>query len=216
MKIAQLLKIRAQMSSIWAKGCMLMIVCVLSDLTWLLLLGWGRKSWYIITKLLFTLVQQYIQYMWQQKHIYTYIPIHMYRYICIHRSTKFNACNKSIVTYNYNACTYNQTCSVSYIYVTGMPCPLSCELTAGSDQHKYISHIPKRPAIWTHMHRTVYRRTCTVQHTVSNAQQPKLQPATFNPQHIIFFFTVMISVAFACSVVLITRLYCSTDHKAIL
>ena len=32
MKKAQLLKIKAQMSSIWAKGCMLMIVCVLSDL----------------------------------------------------------------------------------------------------------------------------------------------------------------------------------------
>ena len=27
------MKIKAQMSSIWAKGCMLMIVCVLSDLT---------------------------------------------------------------------------------------------------------------------------------------------------------------------------------------
>ena len=33
MKRAQLLKINAQMSSIWAKGCMLMNVCVLSDLT---------------------------------------------------------------------------------------------------------------------------------------------------------------------------------------
>ena len=33
MKLAQLLKMKAQMSRIWAKGCMLMIVCVLSDLT---------------------------------------------------------------------------------------------------------------------------------------------------------------------------------------
>ena len=32
-KRAQLLKIKAQVSSIWANGCMLMIVCVLSDLT---------------------------------------------------------------------------------------------------------------------------------------------------------------------------------------
>ena len=32
-KRAQLLKFKAQMSSILAKGCMLMIVCVLSDLT---------------------------------------------------------------------------------------------------------------------------------------------------------------------------------------
>ena len=30
---AQLLNIKAQMSSIWAKECMLMIVCVFSDLT---------------------------------------------------------------------------------------------------------------------------------------------------------------------------------------
>ena len=35
------------MSSILAKGCVLMIVCVLSDLTWLPLLGGGRKSRYI-------------------------------------------------------------------------------------------------------------------------------------------------------------------------
>ena len=47
-KRAQLLKIKAQLSSIWAKGCILMTVCVLSDLTWLPLLGVGRKSWYII------------------------------------------------------------------------------------------------------------------------------------------------------------------------
>ena len=47
-KRAQLLNIKAQMSSIWAKGCMLIIVFVLSDLTWLPLLGGGRKSWYII------------------------------------------------------------------------------------------------------------------------------------------------------------------------
>ena len=33
-----------QMSSIWAKGCMLMIVCVLSDLTLLPFLGGERKS----------------------------------------------------------------------------------------------------------------------------------------------------------------------------
>ena len=32
-KRAQLLISKAQMSSIWAKGCMLMIMCVLSDLT---------------------------------------------------------------------------------------------------------------------------------------------------------------------------------------
>ena len=48
LKWALLLKINAQMSSIWAKGCMLMIVCVLSDFTWPPLLGGGRKSWYII------------------------------------------------------------------------------------------------------------------------------------------------------------------------
>ena len=47
-KRAQLLKINFQMSSIWAKGCMLVIVCVLSDLTWLPLLGRGWKSLYII------------------------------------------------------------------------------------------------------------------------------------------------------------------------
>ena len=33
MKRAQLLNIKALMSSVWAKGCMLMIICVLSDLT---------------------------------------------------------------------------------------------------------------------------------------------------------------------------------------
>ena len=37
-----------QMSCIWANGFMLMIVCVLSDLTWRPLLGGGRKSWDII------------------------------------------------------------------------------------------------------------------------------------------------------------------------
>ena len=47
-KRAQLLKIKAQVSSILAKGCMLdYCVCVLSDLTWLPLLGGGRKSCYI-------------------------------------------------------------------------------------------------------------------------------------------------------------------------
>ena len=30
---ATILKIKAQVSSIWAKGCVLMTVCVLSDLT---------------------------------------------------------------------------------------------------------------------------------------------------------------------------------------
>ena len=48
--MAQLLKIKAQVSSIWAKGSILMTVCVLSDLKRLPLLGGGRKSWYIITK----------------------------------------------------------------------------------------------------------------------------------------------------------------------
>ena len=33
---------------ICTKGCILMAVCVLSDLTWLPLLGGGRKSWHII------------------------------------------------------------------------------------------------------------------------------------------------------------------------
>ena len=47
-KKAQLLKIKAQMSSICGKGCILMIVCMLSDLTWLPLLGGRRKLWYII------------------------------------------------------------------------------------------------------------------------------------------------------------------------
>ena len=37
-----------QMSSIWAKGCMLIIVRVLFDLTWPPLLSVGRKSWFII------------------------------------------------------------------------------------------------------------------------------------------------------------------------
>ena len=32
-KREQLLKIKAQMSNIWAKRCLLMIVCILSDLT---------------------------------------------------------------------------------------------------------------------------------------------------------------------------------------
>ena len=44
----QILKIKAQVSSIWAKGRILMTVCVLSDLTRLPLLGVGRKSWYIM------------------------------------------------------------------------------------------------------------------------------------------------------------------------
>ena len=33
MKRVQQLKINGQMSSMWAKGCILMFVCVLSDLT---------------------------------------------------------------------------------------------------------------------------------------------------------------------------------------
>ena len=44
------------MSSIWAKRCMLIIVFVLSDLTWLPLLGGGRKSWYIIILLFVCIV----------------------------------------------------------------------------------------------------------------------------------------------------------------
>ena len=51
-KRAQLLKFKAQLSSIRAKGCILMTVCVLSDLTWLPLFGVGRKSWYIIIMLI--------------------------------------------------------------------------------------------------------------------------------------------------------------------
>ena len=47
MKSSQLLKIKAQMSSIWAKGYMLMTVCMLSDLTSLPLLVGGRRSWYV-------------------------------------------------------------------------------------------------------------------------------------------------------------------------
>ena len=47
-KRAQLLNIKTQMSSIWAKGCMLMIMYVLSDLTRLPLLGGERKALYII------------------------------------------------------------------------------------------------------------------------------------------------------------------------
>ena len=44
---SQLLKIKAQMSSTWATGCVSMTVCVWY-LTWLLLISGGRKSWYII------------------------------------------------------------------------------------------------------------------------------------------------------------------------
>ena len=44
------------MSNIWAKGCMLTIVCVFSDLTWLPLIGGVRKSWYIIIILLLLLL----------------------------------------------------------------------------------------------------------------------------------------------------------------
>ena len=51
----QLLKIKAQVSSIWAKGYILMTVsvCVLSDLTCLPLLGGGRKSLYVIIIIMF-------------------------------------------------------------------------------------------------------------------------------------------------------------------
>ena len=38
----------AHIPSIWAKGCMLMIMCMLSVSTCLPLLGGGGKSWYII------------------------------------------------------------------------------------------------------------------------------------------------------------------------
>ena len=40
----KLLKNKAQVSSTWAKRCMLMTVSVLSDLTLLYLLSGGRKS----------------------------------------------------------------------------------------------------------------------------------------------------------------------------
>ena len=51
--MAQLLKIKAQLSSIWAKGCILMTVCVFLMTTppWCL----GRKSWYIIILLVIPL-----------------------------------------------------------------------------------------------------------------------------------------------------------------
>ena len=47
------------MSSIWAKGFMLTIVCVLSDLTRVPLLGGRRKLWYIIIT-----VRNTIKYCW--------------------------------------------------------------------------------------------------------------------------------------------------------
>ena len=46
-KRSQLLKIKAQVSSIWSKTCILMIVCV-SYLTWHDYPSLVRKSWYII------------------------------------------------------------------------------------------------------------------------------------------------------------------------
>ena len=47
---------------VYAKGYMLMIVCVLSDLTWLPLLGRGRKSWFIIiNKLALSCISGYWQ-----------------------------------------------------------------------------------------------------------------------------------------------------------
>ena len=41
---------RCQVYGLRLMGICLMIVCVLSDLTWLPLLGEGRKSWYIIIR----------------------------------------------------------------------------------------------------------------------------------------------------------------------
>ena len=52
-KRAQRLKMKAQVSSIWAKGCILVIWCVLSNLTRLPILSGWRKSWYIINLLYF-------------------------------------------------------------------------------------------------------------------------------------------------------------------
>ena len=43
-----MLKINAQIQVYGLRGVCLMIVCVLFELTWLPLLGGGRKSWYII------------------------------------------------------------------------------------------------------------------------------------------------------------------------
>ena len=48
-KRAQLPNTKSQMSSIWAKLCMLMIICVLFDLTRVPFLAGGRKSWDLIT-----------------------------------------------------------------------------------------------------------------------------------------------------------------------
>ena len=56
-KREQILNTKEQMSSIWAKGCRLMIVCVLSDLQWLPLLGGGRKSMCII--IIFTFLSRF-------------------------------------------------------------------------------------------------------------------------------------------------------------
>ena len=57
--MAQFLKIKENMSSIWPKACTLMIVGVLYDLTWLPLLGGGSKSWYIILLLGFLICVDY-------------------------------------------------------------------------------------------------------------------------------------------------------------
>ena len=55
MKRAQLLKIEAQTSSIWAKVCMLMCVFVIRlDMT--TPICWRGKSWYIIISLLLSMV----------------------------------------------------------------------------------------------------------------------------------------------------------------
>ena len=59
-KNRKLLKIKEQMLSIWPKACMLMILCVLPDLTLLPLLGGGRKSWYIICVITISNIYIYI------------------------------------------------------------------------------------------------------------------------------------------------------------
>ena len=60
LKRAQLLNIKVQMPSIWADWCMLMIVCVLSDLTWIPLLGegWDSRNIIILLLTLYTLNYQ--------------------------------------------------------------------------------------------------------------------------------------------------------------
>ena len=55
-KRVQLLEIMSQMSSIWATGCML------SDLTWLPLLGAERKSWYVVSIICIYNIYTYIEW----------------------------------------------------------------------------------------------------------------------------------------------------------